>query len=203
MRSSIRAPFGPFAQIQISSIPSCQRCNRRGLACSRSCWPAGSQCARPPESTIKVPHSRHRPACQPLPATSIAAPKSRACVAGASTGPARTHPEITAAASTKPAAGQRTRCRRTCAISNARVEAIRAAQRWCGAAARPPAIRPWPDRVRTAPAQHAHGAGYCTCDVRRAGTQILRKTRVPLVPPKPNEFFIAARIGISRATFAQ
>ena len=31
--------------------------------------------------------------------------------------------------------------------------------------------------------------------------QICRKTRVPLVPPNPNEFDSATRIGISRAVF--
>ncbi|MDB5771709.1 MAG: hypothetical protein JWM42_2083 [Burkholderia sp.] len=33
--------------------------------------------------------------------------------------------------------------------------------------------------------------------------QILPKMRVPFVPPKPNEFFTAMLIGISRALLAQ
>jgi len=36
-----------------------------------------------------------------------------------------------------------------------------------------------------------------------SASYILPKTSVPLVPPKPNEFFTAMLIGISRATFAQ
>ncbi len=40
-------------------------------------------------------------------------------------------------------------------------------------------------------------------DGHRSGTQIRLKTRVPLVPPKPNEFFIATSIFISRAVLAQ
>lgn len=61
--------------------------------------------------------------------------------------------------------------------------------------------RPAAERVN----QHQHRsqasrtAQAQTQDARAA--QTCRKTRVPLVPPNPNEFDSATRIGISRAVF--
>ncbi len=38
---------------------------------------------------------------------------------------------------------------------------------------------------------------------RREDVQVRPNTSVPLVPPKPNEFFTATSIGMSRAVLAQ